>query len=117
MLKLLYGILTAPLSLPFTPIVDYLVCVIIGEMALHLAYKIAGELGATAAERKVLHWISRFIVYFVIWALIYLGVTAGELLVQYWYWVALVVVALFILSIGFIIFFRGPKEKKTDEGE
>lgn len=48
-------------------------------------------------------------------AIIYVAATKGEFLEQYWYWVALAVVVVHILAIGFIVLYRESKEKESDK--
>ena len=112
MLKVLYGILTAPLSLPFNPIVNYLICIIVGEGAFQLPYCYSRKFGAFLENRLVLRWFIRILFYLAIWAIIYVAATKGEFLEQYWYWVALVVVVVHMLAIGLIVCYRGLKEGK-----
>ena len=117
MLKVLYSILTSPLSLPFNPIVDYLICIIVGEGAFQLPYCYSRKFGAFLENRFVLRWLIRILFYLAIWAIIYVAATKGEFLEQYWYWIALAVVVVHILAIVFIVYYRGLREKESDEEE
>ena len=117
MLKILYGILTAPLSLPFNPIVNYLICIIVGEGVFQLPYCYSRKFGAFLENRLVLRWFIRILFYLAIWAIIYVAATKGEFLEQYWYSIALAVVVVHILAIVFIFYYKGLREKESEEEE
>ena len=46
-----------------------------------------------------------------------MAATKGEFLEQYWYWVALAVVVVHMIAIGFIVYYGGLREEKSDEEE
>ena len=117
MLKVLYGILTAPLSLPFHPVIDYLICILIGEAAFYLQYRCCPRFSAYLEKRTVLRWFIRILFYLAIWTLLYVGVYAGETLEEYWYLIAFAVVVLHMLAIGFIVLYRESGEKESEEEE
>ncbi len=69
-MKIIFDLLTDPLGLPILPLIEWFILIIIGEISYRIAYYIVGETGASGAEASLAHWIIRFFVYAVIWAVI-----------------------------------------------
>ncbi len=75
MLKFIFNLLVSPLGLPINALYEYLILLIVGEFAYLSAYRIVGNLigDGLIPDRKtasVAHWIFRFAVYFVAWAIL-----------------------------------------------
>ena len=122
MLKFIFDYLTAPLSLPFNPILDFVICWAIGEVAFQFAYRLAGEVGATSGERKVLHWMFRLFFYAMVWAVVYAVTNAWRFVRKNWFWVvpvAMVFAGIVIAGLYYskITKMKSEKEKQSDGKE
>ena len=67
-MKILFDLLTDPLGLPINPIIEWIIMIIIGEIAYRIAFYIVGESGASGTEARLAHWSIRIFIYFIIWA-------------------------------------------------
>ena len=72
MYKVLFSILVDPLGLPISAIYEYLILLVIGEIAYRIAYWKVGDLideGFLPDKNlaKMAHWVIRFVVYLLIW--------------------------------------------------
>lgn len=104
MLKLLYTIFTDPLGLPLTPIWEFIILLIVGEIVHEIAFYMSpgGDFGS------LIYWISKLIVFVIIWAVLYAVITAIQFVATYWLWF---VIGGIILAIGVLIFCRCKKRK------
>ena len=110
-MKILLDFLSLPLGLPISPIWSFLGMLVIGEVAFRIAYSIAGDYGSSSAERCIIHWIARFILYFVIWALACAVIMATQFIAAHWIWFT---AGVGLLLIGCIVtIFVISKRKKT----
>lgn len=69
-MKILFDLLTDPLGLPINPFIEWIIMIVIGEIAYRIAFYIVGESGASGTGASLAHWIIRFFVYAMIWAVI-----------------------------------------------
>ena len=69
-MKSIFDLLTDPLGLTIKPAIEWVILMIIGEISYRIAYYTVGEMGASGAGASLAHWIIRFFVYAVIWAVI-----------------------------------------------
>ena len=72
MYKIIFSILIDPLGLPINALYEYLILIVIGEIAYRVAYwKVGGLIDEGLLPDKNLskmtHWIIRFVVYLLIW--------------------------------------------------
>ena len=102
-MKTFVDFLTLPLSLPISPIWDFIICLVIGEIAYRVAFSYAGEFGYTSGERSILHWIIRIVVYFVVWSLVCCIILAVRFIKANWIWVLIVLVALAVIGLIVLI--------------
>ena len=102
-MKSIMDFLTLPLSLPIPPIWDFIICLVIGEIAYRVAFSYAGELGITSGERGFLHWIIRIVVYFVVWSLVCCIIMAVRFIKANWVWVIIVLSALAVIGLIVLI--------------
>ncbi len=101
-MKSLLDLLTLPLSLPVSPVLDYLICLIIGEIAFRIAYYYAGEYGYSSSERKLIHWVIRIPLYFVIWLVACAIILAVRFIEEHWILVTSAIGAAIV--VGAIVF-------------
>ena len=65
-----------PLSLPLSPILEWIILLIIGEIAYRLAYGVVGEAYSdgfisSSSVGSILHWIVRLFFFIVVWGITY----------------------------------------------
>ena len=102
MLKVLYEILVSPLGLPINPIWEYLIILLVGEIAHELAFWISpgGRFGS------LIYWVSKFLVFIAAWAILYGIISAVKFVINNWIWFIIVGIILLIVSIILIIIFK-----------
>ena len=79
MYKIIFSILVDPLGLPISAVYEYIILIIIGEIAYRISYWKVGDFideGFLPSKNlaRMAHWIIRFVVYFLIWGVIRLFV-------------------------------------------
>ena len=89
MYKTLFEFFTDPLSLPFDPIIEHLILLLIGWIAYQYAYQKVGVLYAkniivSRNTGSFLHWLIRLFVFMLCWAAICLVVYIFESVLTYW---------------------------------
>ncbi len=107
-MKGLLEFLALPLSLPISPIWDFVICAIIGEIAYQVAFSYAGRNGSSSGERTLLHWLIRFPVYFGLWLMICILILIVKFIKANWIWI-LVILGMGALIGGSIILIRRHK--------
>lgn len=75
--------ITDPLGLPLDMVAEYIILLIIGEVAFQGAYKFIGDLYDEGFINgkfigSILHWFVRVIIYLIAWATTYGVITAGK---------------------------------------
>lgn len=79
-LSFIFDRLTDPLGLPISPLWEYLILLVIGEIAFRIAWEASpGGLGGS-----IIHWIVRAITYIVIWAIVYAVIWTGKFIIAHW---------------------------------
>lgn len=68
----LFDILTNPLSLNINPLIEWIVMLIVGEIAFRIAYAKVGDISFefgihNSGIKSILHWTIRFGIYAIIW--------------------------------------------------
>lgn len=89
MFKVLFEFLTEPLGLPIVWYQEYIILAVIGLVAYIIAYNTVGDLyraafisGSTAGS--FFHWLIRFFVFAIIWALTYSVIWISKLVISNW---------------------------------
>lgn len=108
-MKSILDFLTLPLSLPISPIWDFVICFAIGEIAYRVAFSFAGEYGSTRGERTALHWLFRIPFWFLLWCLACAVIKAVYFISANWIWM---LVALGVLALAgiFILLLRNRQK-------
>ena len=115
-MKILLDSLTLPLGIPISPVWSLLGMIIIGEVAFRIAYSIAGDYGSSSGERCIIHWIARFILFFVIWALTCEVIMAARFIATHWIWFAVGGILILIGCIGAILVILKKKKALLNQG-
>jgi putative membrane protein len=67
MKKMFFELLTSPLTISDNYFVNYIIIGLIGFVAFKVAFKIVGDIGLFGEIGSILHWIIRFVVFFLLW--------------------------------------------------
>ena len=105
--------LTDPLSLPISPLWEYLILLVIGAVAYAVAFSIVGDMYSSGSIRggclgSVFHWIIRLLLFVIIWAVTYGVIALAQWITTHWIIVVSVLGAL-VLTVGVfavVIIFR-----------
>ena len=111
-MKSIMDFLTLPLSLPISPLWDFIICLVIGEIAYRVAFSYAGDLGSSSGERYLIHWIIRLVVYFIVWSLVCLLIMMIRFIEANWIWVLIATGILAIAGVA-ILFIKRSKTKRS----
>ena len=105
--------LSLPLSLPIDPLWDFIICLIIGEVALRIAFEKAGEWGNSSSERYFLHWIIRILVWFALWILVCGLICFVRFTKAHWLMVLIITCSVLGTGITAVIFYRCRKRNRV----
>lgn len=97
--------LTDPLGLPLDALLEYIIIAIIGELAFQGAFSLIGALyedGWISGRGigSLLHWICRFIIYLIVWAITYFLIVAYEWIKSNLIMSIFILVGIVILTVG-----------------
>jgi hypothetical protein len=106
LLKFLFEQVTDPLTLPISPVAEWIVLLIINGLVYRMAYCLVGDLYSFgcisgSAVGKVAHWILRTICFFIIWGVVSAVIIVGQFVINNWMAITigtLVLVGLWIVS-------------------
>ena len=69
-MNVIFDLLTSPLGLNINPLLEWVIMLIVGEIAYRYAYDKVGDLDVgIPIFNFILHWVIRFIIYAMLWAL------------------------------------------------
>ena len=106
-MKVLYEILTSPLGLPISPILEWLILLAVGEIVHEIAWHVSpgGRWGS------LVYWVTKLLAFVAIWAILYGIIVAIRFVIAHWIWF---VIGGAILLAGVIVWIvlNGKKEKK-----
>lgn len=109
MWKIIYEILVNPLGLPIDPIWEYLIILVVGEIAHEIAYWVSPG-GKTFGS--FIYWISKLLVFLAMWAILYGIITAVQFVITHWIWFTIGGGVIILgIAITFIIIFKKKKSK------
>ena len=105
--------LTDPLSLPISPLWEYLILLVIGAVAYAVAFSIVGDMYSSGSISggclgSVFYWIIRLLLFVIIWAVTYGVIALAQWITAHWIIVVSVLGAL-VLTVGVfavVIIFR-----------
>lgn len=121
MYKAIFEFLTDPLSLPFDPIIEHLILLLIGWIAYKYAYQKVGVLYAkniivSRNTGSFLHWLIRLFVFMLCWAAICLVVYIFESVLTYWQvTVSILAIALSVIIVTIILWMINNKATASAE--
>ena len=100
MLKLFFTLLSDPLGLPIEPLWEYVILLIVGEIAHEIAW--SASPGGTFGS--LIYWVTKLPAFVVIWAVLYTIIVAIQFIIAHWIWFA--VGAVVLVAIGIILVIR-----------
>lgn len=109
MYKFIFELLTDPLGLPISPLWEYLILIVLNEIAFQIAWN-ASPGGRWGSE---IHWAVRIPTFFVLWAITYGVITAVKWIFYNWILVLSILGGIVVISgiIAIILLYR--KKRKT----
>lgn len=100
--SLFFDFLTDPLGLPIHPLWEYLILVVIGEIAFRIAWNASpGGFGGST-----IHWVVRVIAFVVMWAVTYVVIAIAKFIIAHWIPIACIIGGLAIAGIVFVIIYK-----------
>lgn len=89
MFKFLFELATEPLGLPIEWYYEYLILAAIGLIAYKLSYNKVGDFynGGLISGRgtgSFLHWLIRFVIFAILWAITYFVIFVGKFIIANW---------------------------------
>ena len=109
MWKIIYEILVNPLGLPIDPIWEYLIILVVGEIAHEIAYWVSPG-GKTFGS--FIYWVSKLLVFVAMWAILYGIITAVQFVITHWIWFTIGGIIILAIAITLIIIFKKRKLKE-----
>ena len=87
-MKPLFDLLTSPLGLPISPLHEWIILTMIGEMAYRVAFDTVGGLYDdglinSGCLGSILHWIIRFIIFTITWAATYGVISTAKFVIAH----------------------------------
>ena len=112
-----FDLLTNPFSLSLDPVWEYIILAIIGVIAFRIAYSFVGELEIHGAIGSLFHWIIRFIVFVILWAITEGTIRLVRFLINHWF-IAVIRVVIFIAIVIAVLISKkkaGEKDARNEE--
>lgn len=93
----IFDLLTDPLALPISPIVEYIILLVLGEIAFRIAWNASpGGFGGS-----VIHWFVRIIAFVIMWATTYVVIAVTKFVVAHW--IPLACITIGLITAGIIL--------------
>lgn len=99
MIKIIFDLITSPLSLFENPLQNYIAMAIIGAISYGIAFRVVGELGLRGQAGSNVHWAIRLIVFLVIWLLCCVVIKIVTFVINNWIIVTICAIMILIVYI------------------
>ena len=99
MIKIIFDLITSPLSLFENPLQNYIAMAIIGAISYGIAFRAVGELGLRGKAGSDVHWTIRLIVFLVIWLLCCIVIKIVTFVINNWIIVTICAIMILIVYI------------------
>lgn len=96
MKKMFFELLTSPLTISDNYFVNYIIIGLIGIIAFKVAFKIVGDIGLFGEVGATLHWIIRFVTFFLLWFVSFIVTEITKFIISH-------IVIISVLCCSFII--------------
>lgn len=117
MFKFIFDLATEPLGLPIEWYYEWIILLVIGEIAYHVAYDKVGDLyhsGSISGRSagSFVHWIIRTAVFVAVWAVTYGVIWIGKFVMAHKIQVAIGICSIVavVIAIKFFIWFKERNE-------
>lgn len=107
--KLVFGLITSPLSISDNYFIDFIIMSIISLVAYKTAYKVVGDIGFRGEVGSVLHWIVRFIIFGTLWLLCSIVLKIGLFIIKNIVFVLCLCCSILLIFIIKVIYYRKSK--------
>lgn len=97
MIKIIFDLITSPLSLFENSLQNYIAMAIIGTISYGIAFRAVGELGLRGQAGSDVHWTIRLIVFLVIWLLCCIVIKIVTFVINNWIIVTICVIMILIV--------------------
>lgn len=94
MLKLFYALLTDPLGLPVSWIWEYIILAVLGWVV----HEIAWSASPGGVFGSVIYWVTKFLAFVVIWAVLYILISIIIFISAHWVWFLCGVIIVWAIS-------------------
>lgn len=108
MLKFIFELFTNPLSLPIEPFYEWLILLLVGEIAHELAYWLSPggkEFGS------IIYWTTKCVIFIAMWAVLYGLIRLIVFVKNNWIWVLSVSCGVAVLILSTIVISKYKKRK------
>lgn len=105
----LYNLLTSPFGLPISPLWEWFILLVVGEVVHEIAWSASpgGRLGS------IIYWVTKFFAFLSVWALLYGIITAIQFVMLHWIWFTVGGALLLTVTIA-VIYLHKKKGEKSD---
>lgn len=79
----IFELITDPLALPISPLWEYLILLVLGEIAFRIAWE-ASPGGFGGSGGSAIHWFIRAIAFVAMWAVAYAIIAAAKFVIAHW---------------------------------
>lgn len=113
----IFDILIDPLGLPISALWEFVILIIIGEIAYRIAFSMVGDMyrsGGISSSwvGSIFHWIIRFIIFIIVWAVTYAVICIVKFITVHWLKI-LCILGGFLLIIAISLIVHKNKRRKT----
>ena len=105
LLKFLFEQVTDPLTLPISPVAEWIALLIINGLVYRMAYGMVGDLysfgcisGKTTGQ--LAHWILRMLCFLIVWVVVSAVIIVGKFIMEHWIAITVGILAVVGLSIA-----------------
>lgn len=81
--KILFDLITSPLTISDNYFIDFIIMSIISLVAYKIAYKVVGDIGFRGEVGSIFHWIIRFIIFGILWLLCSIALKIGLFVINH----------------------------------
>lgn len=98
----IFELITDPLALPISPLWEYLILLVLGEIAYRIAWKASpGGFGGSA-----IHWFVRAIAFIAMWAVTYAIIAAAQFVIAHWIPIVCIICGLALVGVILLIIIK-----------
>lgn len=116
----IFDILIDPLGLPISALWEFIILIIIGEVAYRIAFSMVGDMyrsGGISSSfvGSVFHWIIRLVVFIIVWAITYMVICIVKFITVHWLKILCVLGGLLLIVVLSVIARKNKRRKATSD--